>query len=51
LWELENLTTYDDKESWSIFWKMDSGDEILMKSNANYEDLREMIEKIGTKSW
>ena len=41
----------DDKESWSIFWKMDSGDEILMKSNANYEDLREMIEKTGTKSW
>ncbi|MBT4708807.1 MAG: hypothetical protein HOB81_00930 [Flavobacteriaceae bacterium] len=51
LWELENFTTYDDKESWSIFWKMESGDEILMKSNANYEDLREMIEKTGTKSW
>jgi hypothetical protein len=50
--EIENMSGYDKNDNWSIYWHLHyNKEDILLQPDASYEDLRDIIENTGTKSW
>jgi len=50
--EIVNMNGYNKSDNWSIYWHLHYNQEdILLQPDACYEDLRDIIEDTGTKSW